>query len=184
MNEIMRQAEEKMSKTGELFRKEMLTLRAGRAHPSVLDKVTVDYFGTPTPVNQLATINVPEPRLLTILPWDRGVITAIEKAIMKADLGLTPSSDGTIIRLNIPALTQDRRRDLVKNLHKRSEEEKVTIRNLRRAAVDGLKAGEKDGRLSEDECHRAQDEVQKLTDKHIREIETLTAAKEKEILEV
>lgn len=184
MNEVMRQTEEKMNKTGELFRKEMLTLRAGRAHPSVLDKVTVDYYGTPTPITQLATVNVPEPRLLTILPWDRGITAAIEKAILKSDLGLTPNSDGTVIRLNFPALTQDRRRDLVKGLHKRSEEEKVSIRNLRRAAVDSLKAGEKDGRLSEDECRRGQDEVQKMTDRHIREIETITAAKEKEIMEV
>ena len=176
--------EEKMKKAIEVLRREYGTLRAGRATPSLLDKITVDYYGSPTPVNQVANISVPEPRTIIIQPWEKNMISPIEKAIMKSDLGLTPNSDGVVIRLSIPQLTQQRRLELVKVVHKKAEEARVAIRNLRRDANDGIKKVEKDKTISEDEAKKAQDDMQKMTDKYIKEVDTIMNAKEKEIMEV
>ena len=176
--------EDKMKKAIEVLRREYGTLRAGRATPSLLDKITVDYYGSPTPVNQVANISVPEPRTIIIQPWEKNMISPIEKAIMKSDLGLTPNSDGVVIRLSIPQLTQQRRLELVKVVHKKAEEARVAIRNLRRDANDGFKKVEKDKTISEDEAKKAQDDMQKMTDKYIKEVDTIMNAKEKEIMEV
>lgn len=184
VNDVYKDCEEHMRKSLDVFRRELAGVRAGRATPSLLDRVTVDYYGTPTPVNQLATITVPEPRLLMIQPWDRSVLTAIEKAITKSDLGLTPSSDGNMIRLALPQLTEQRRQELVKQVRKKAEEERVAIRNIRREANDLIKELEKSRDVSEDDSRRAQEAIQKLTDKYIAEIEAALQAKEREITEV
>jgi ribosome recycling factor len=173
-----------MQKSVEVVNKEFASLRAGRATPALLDKIMVQYYGTPTPVNQLANINIPEARLLVIQPWDKNALPEIEKAILKSDLGITPASDGNVIRLAVPQLTKERRADLVKVIKKKAEEGRVAVRNLRRDANDGLKSQQKSGEISEDELRRLQDEVQKLTDKYIKEIDALFAAKEKEILTI
>jgi ribosome recycling factor len=182
--QVLKEAEERMRKSVDAFRQELAGMKAGRATPSMLDKIRVDYWGTPTPINQVATIEVPESRSLVIKPWDRNMLKAIEKAILTSDLGLTPANDGVVIRLNLPPLTEDRRKELVKQLHKRTEEERVVIRNIRRDANDAIKKLEKEKAISEDESKRAQDEVQKLTDKMIKEVDQILAAKEKEIMEV
>ncbi len=184
VREILDETRQKMGKTVELFRREVATTRAGRASPSLLDKVVVDYYGVPTPVNQMATIQAPEPRLLVIQPWDRTQLGAIERAILRSELGITPVSDGTVIRLVIPQLTEERRLELVRQLRRKAEEERVAIRNLRREANDWLKELEREGELSEDDCRRAMDEVQKLTDRHVADIDAILAAKEQEIMEV
>lgn len=184
VKEILRVIEEKMKKTVELFRKELAGVRAGRATPALLEKITVDYYGVATPVNQLANISVPEPRLLVIQPWDRSTVPLIEKAILKSDLGVTPVSDGAILRLTIPQLTRERRQELVKAIRKKGEEERVAIRNLRRDANLEVKEREKNKQLSEDESRRAQEEIQKLTDRYIKEIDAALQVKEKEIMEV
>ncbi len=184
IKDILTTHEEKMKKALESLRKEYGTLRAGRATPSLLDKITVDYYGTPTPVNQVANISVPEPRTIIIQPWERNMIAPIEKAILKSDLGLTPNSDGVAIRLAIPQLTQQRRTELVKVVHKKAEEIKVAIRNLRRDANDNVKKMEKDKTVSEDESKKGQEDIQKLTDKYIKDADVIMTAKEKEIMEV
>jgi len=180
----LQQLEEKMKKTVDLLVKEFSTLRAGRATPALLEKIFVDYYGTPTPVNQVATISVPEPRLLVIQPWDKSLVPLIEKAILKSDLGITPNSDGNIIRLAIPPLTHEKRKDLVKVIHKKAEETRVAIRNLRRDGNEQVKSEEKNGKISEDEVKRALDEIQKTTDKYIKKIDQIAEAKEKEIMEL
>jgi ribosome recycling factor len=176
--------ETNMNRTVEIVKKEFAQLRAGRATPVLLDKIQVNYYGTPTPVNQLANISVPEARLLVIQPWDKASVPEIEKAIMKSDLGITPTSDGNVIRLAVPQLTEERRIDLVKTVKKKAEEGRVAVRNLRREANESLKAQQKSAEISEDDLRRQQDEVQKLTDKYIKEIDALAVAKEKEILTV
>ena len=181
---ILHDAEERMKKTTEVFRRDLATLRAGRAAPALLEKVLVDYYGTMTPVNQMANIHVPEPRLLVIQPWDKTMVGNVEKAILKSDLGLTPHVEGNIIRLVIPQLTEERRTELVRSIKKKAEEERVAIRNIRRDANEDIKELEKDGEYPEDDCHRTQDEVQKLTDKYIEVIDKSLQAKEKEIMEV
>jgi len=173
-----------MEKSIGALQKDLASLRAGRATPALLDKVLVDYYGVPTPINQMASVSVPEPRTLAIQPWDKGVIKDIEKAILKSDLGLTPVSDGTVIRLPIPAMTEERRRELVKTVRKKGEDCKVAIRNIRRETNDVLKEMEKAGEISEDELKRSQEEVQKITDKHIKQVDDVVTAKEKEIMEV
>lgn len=184
IKEIYVSHEERMQKALDALRKDLTTLRAGRATPALLDKITVDYYGTPTPVNQVANITVPEPRMITIQPWEKTMVGPIEKAIMKSDLGLTPNSDGAVIRLSIPQLTQQRRTELVKMIHKKAEESRVAIRNLRRDANEAAKKMEKDKLASTDEIKKAQEDVQKLTDKYIKEVDRIMAAKEKEIMEV
>lgn len=181
---VIKDADERMHKGVDALRREYAAVRAGRANPSVLEKVMVEYYGTPTPVNQLANISAPEARMLLIQPWDRSVLPAIEKAIMKSDLGLNPSSDGNVIRLMIPQLTSERRTELVKTVKKKAEDARVAVRNVRRDVNDQLKKLEKDHEASEDEVKRAQEEVQKMTDKVIKEIERVMETKENEIMEV
>jgi ribosome recycling factor len=176
-------AAERMEKAVGALRRELASLRAGRASVSLLDRVQVEYYGAMTPVNQLANISTPDARTLIIQPWDKSSIGAIEKAILKSDLGLTPSNDGTVIRITIPALTEERRNDLVKMTKKYGEEAKVAVRNIRRDANDDIKKLEK-GTISEDESRGHQEEIQKLTDKFTAEVDKVLAAKEKEILDV
>jgi ribosome recycling factor len=163
---------------------EFQTVRTGRASTGLLDRVTVEAYGTRTPLNQLATINAPEPRLLTVQPYDRSIMASVEKAIMESDLGLTPNNDGQIIRLPVPQLTEERRKEMVRLVHKMAEEARVAVRNVRRDVLNELKRAEKDGDLSRDELSRDQDEVQKLTDAEVKAIDDLMARKEAEILEV
>ncbi|MEW6541030.1 MAG: ribosome recycling factor [Bacillota bacterium] len=185
MRELLESAELNMMKTIEVLDKEFASLRAGRATPALLDRIGVDYYGSPTPINQLATVSVPEARLLVIQPWDKSAIGEIERAILKSDLGITPSSDGNIIRLAVPQLTEERRRDLVKFLKKRGEEAKVAVRNIRRDVIERLKALQKEGGgVSEDDLRREQDEAQKLTDRYTKEVDRIVAAKEKEVMEI
>jgi ribosome recycling factor len=181
ISEVIKDAEERMHKGVDALRREYAAIRAGRANPSVLDKVMVDYYGTPTPINQMANISAPEPRMLVIQAWDKSVLPAIEKAIMKSDLGLNPSSDGTVIRLMIPQLTAERRVELVKKVKKEAEEARIAVRNVRRDVNDKLKKLEKDHLASEDEIKRAQEDVQKMTDKIIKEIEHVMETKESEL---
>jgi ribosome recycling factor len=182
--QIVKDAEEKMKKSIEVFRTDLAGMKAGRATPALLDKIRVDYYGTPSPIKQVAAVEVSDSRTLTIKPYERNMIKAIEKAIQQSDLGINPNNDGIVIRLQIPAMTEDRRKEMVKVVHKRTEEERVVIRNIRRDANDHLKKEEKAKTISEDESKRAQDEIQKLTDKLMKEVEQILASKEKEIMEV
>jgi len=184
IREIVQEAEEKMTKTVDVLKKDFASLRAGRATPALLDKIQVDYYGALTPVNQMANINVPEARLLVIQPWDKSTIPAIEKAILKSDLGLNPSNDGNVIRIGIPQLTEERRKELVKVVKKKAEEARVAIRNVRRDVNDMIKELEKEHEVSEDESKRALDDVQKITDKFIKKVDEVMNTKEKEIMEV
>jgi ribosome recycling factor len=172
-----------MQKSIDVLKHELSSIRTGRATPALLDRVVVDYFGSPTPVNALATISTPEPRLITIQPWDRQSLGAIEKAIQKSDLGLNPSNDGTMIRLAIPQLNDERRRDLVKQVQRRLEETRVAIRNLRRDALDTMRKEERDKAISEDDLKRGQERLQKVTDQFIAQVEEIGKSKEREILE-
>ncbi len=181
---VHKDTKEKMSKSVEALKKDLKRVRTGRASASLLDGIRVDYYGTPTPLAQMASVSVPESRMLTIQPWDVSAIKEIEKAIQKSDLGLTPSNDGKIIRINIPALTEQRRKELVKVVNKMCEEYRVALRNLRRDANEVLKGLKKDGKVSEDDVHKAQDKIQKLTDEHIRQVDDIYKEKEKEILEI
>lgn len=184
VKDILSSHEDRMKKCMEVLKHEYASLRAGRATPALLDKVMVDYYGTPTPVNQVAKVSVPEPRMIVIQPWEKTVLHDIEKAIMKSELGLTPNSDGTAIRLSIPQLTQERRAELGKSINKKAEESKVAIRNLRRDANDAMKKGEKAKEITEDEAKKGQEDMQKIVDKYIQLIDNVKAAKEKEIMEV
>jgi ribosome recycling factor len=184
VQQVINTAKEKMDKAVQAFTRELATIRAGRANPSLLEKVTVDYYGMPTPIIQLASISVPEARLLVIQPYDKSVIKDIEKAILSSDLGLTPSNDGSVIRITIPPLTEERRRELVKLVKKYSEDAKVAVRNIRRDANDELKKLEKNGEITEDELRGYTDDIQKLTDDHIAKIDAITKEKEKEVMEV
>ncbi|RKD24261.1 ribosome recycling factor [Ammoniphilus oxalaticus] len=181
---IIKDAEDRMSKSIDTLRRDLASLRAGRATPALLDKVQVDYYGTPTPVTQMANVSVPEPRMITIQPWDKTQLSEIERAIQKSDLGLTPSNDGNIIRLSIPALTEERRTDLVRLVKKEGEEAKVAVRNVRRDVNDSFKKLERDGELSEDDLKRTQEQVQKTTDSFISQVDQIVQDKEKEIMEV
>jgi ribosome recycling factor len=178
------QAKTRMEKAVEDFRKEMAGLRTGRAHVSLLDHIRVDYHGTPMPLNQLGTLAVPEPAMIVISPWDPGAVALIDKAIRTSDLGLNPSSDGKVVRVPIPSLTEDRRKDIVKQLHKVRENHLTAVRNIRRDAKEGVEKLEKEKKISEDERKRSVDEIEKLTHSETKKIEDLTAGKEKEILEV
>ncbi len=174
---------ERMGKSISALKSELKRIRTGRASLSLLDGVRADYYGTPTPLNQMASLSVPESRLITIQPWDISAIKEIEKAILKSDLGLTPSSDGKIIRITIPPLTEDRRKELVRLVNKTCEDYKVAVRNIRRDANDLLKGFKKDGDISEDEAFKAQEEIQRITDESIERIDVIQKEKEKEILE-
>ncbi|HEY8528846.1 MAG TPA: ribosome recycling factor [Paenibacillaceae bacterium] len=180
---IKKNAEERMDKTLQALRRDLATLRAGRASPALLEKVQAEYYGAMMPVNQLGSIHTPDPRTLVIQPWDKNALAAIERAILKSDLGLTPVNDGEVIRISIPPLTEERRMELVKSTRKLGEEAKVAIRNIRRDANDEIKKKEK-SEISEDESRRHQEDIQKLTDRFIAEIDKILAAKEKEITEL
>ena len=183
IEETYQETRDRMSKSIASFQHDLQRVRTGRASASLLDGIRVDYYGTPTPLNQMATVAIPESRLITIQPWDASVIKDIEKAIQKSDLGLTPSNDGKLIRIAIPQLTEQRRKELVKVVNKTSEDYKVAIRNIRRDANELLKGFKKDGDISEDDAFKAQDQVQKITDEYIRRVDEIAKAKEKEILE-
>ncbi|QQK81942.1 ribosome recycling factor [Salicibibacter cibi] len=174
----------RMEKTVDSLNRELATLRAGRANPAILDRVAVNYYGMETPLNQLAGITVPEGRLLVVSPFDKSAIADIEKAIQKADLGLTPNNDGQVIRITIPALTEERRKELGKLVRKYAEDARVSIRNIRRDINDQVKKQEKNGDIAEDESRRAQEEIQKITDEHIKTIDQAADEKEKDIMEV
>ncbi|WP_078380871.1 ribosome recycling factor [Sutcliffiella halmapala] len=182
--QVITQTKDRMDKAIQAYSRELASIRAGRASAALLDKVTVDYYGAPTPVNQLASINVPEARLLVVQPYDKSSLGDVEKAIIKADLGLNPSNDGTVIRISIPALTEERRKELVKVVKKSSEEAKVAIRNIRRDGNDDLKKLEKNGEITEDELRGYTEDIQKQTDSYIAKVDTVTKEKEKEIMEV
>ncbi|AJS59136.1 ribosome recycling factor [Paenibacillus sp. IHBB 10380] len=180
---VKKHTEDRMEKAILSLKRDLSSLRAGRATPAILDRIQVEYYGAPTPLNQLANITTPDSRTLMIQPWDKSSLSDIERAISKSDLGLTPSNDGSMIRLSIPVLTEERRGDLVKSTKKFGEEAKVAIRNIRRDANDEIKKMEKTD-ISEDESHRHQEDIQKLTDKFIGEVDKVLSAKEKEIMEV
>jgi ribosome recycling factor len=184
IEEVKQEAKDKMDKSISSLRAELKKIRTGRASLSLLDDIRVEYYGTMTPLNQLATLSVPESRLITIQPWDASSINSVEKAILKSNLGLTPSSDGKIIRIAIPPLTEERRKEIVKQVNKMCEDYRVAVRNVRREANDMLKQLKKDGDASEDEVFKAQEDIQKLTDDHIKEIDSIYKDKEKEILEL
>ena len=184
IKEILKKQEDRMQKSLDSLKKEFASQRAGRATPALLDKVMVDYYGTPTPVNQVAKVSVPEPRMIVIQPWEKTILHDIEKAIMKSDLGLNPNSDGTAIRLAIPQLTQERRQELVKTVNKKAEEAKVALRNIRRDGNDAVKKLEKSREVPEDEAKKGQESMQKLVDKYIKLVDAARTAKEKEVMEV
>jgi len=184
IDETLADADKRMAKAIEALHRELATVRTGRASPGLVEHLTVDYYGTPTPLKQLATIGVPEARLLTIQPWDKGSLSAIEKTIQKSDLGLNPNNDGSIIRLVIPQLTEERRRELVRVVHKKVEDGRVAIRNVRRDAHEMLRELQRDKEISEDEEYRAQEQLQKITDRFVGRADEIGKEKEEELLEV
>jgi ribosome recycling factor len=183
-DKILKNADSKMNKTIEALNKELSSIRTGRASPALVEHIKIDYHGVLTPLIQLASISVPEPKTIAIHPWDRSIINSIDKAILKSDLGLNPVNDGTNIRISLPALTEERRKDLIKAVHKRLEESRIAIRNLRRESIDELKTAEKNKEISQDQNIRASEQLQKLTDNHIESINRIGKDKETEILEV
>ncbi len=184
MKEINKEFDVKMGKTIEVVKSDFASVRAGRANAGVLDKITVDYYGAPTPLNQVAAISTPDPRVLQIQPWDASILKAIEKAIQVSDLGINPQNDGRVIRLTFPQLTEERRKELTKQVRKYGENGKVAIRNIRRDAMDKYKALEKKGELTEDDRKEHEKEIQDITDKRCKEIDELTAKKEAELMAV
>jgi len=184
MKETLKKAEERMGRRIDHLCTEYSEIRAGRANPNVLDKVKVDYYGTPTPVNQLAAVSVTEARTLTIQPWDVSMVKQIEKAIQKSDIGINPMNDGKVIRLQFPPLTEDRRKEIVKDVQKLAEETKVQIRNVRRDTIEKLKAMKKSGELTEDDLKLAEKKTQELTEKFTKKVDSVSADKQKEILEL
>jgi ribosome recycling factor len=184
INDVLKDAESRMKGAIHSLEENLNTIRTGRASPSLVEKLVVEYYGTPTPLYQMATINVPEAQLITIKPFDKSALRDIEKAIQASELGLNPNNDGTLIRLSLPALTQDRRKELVKGMHHKLEDAKVALRNIRRGAMDDLKDFEKEGMISEDEHDRGKDEVQKLTDKYTETVDSIGKRKEQEIMAI
>ena len=184
IKQVLDESKEKMEKTISATRSELAKIRTGRANLSLLDTVRVDYYGSMVPLKQVANMGIPEPRLITVQPWDKSQIGAIEKAIMQADIGITPNSDGHIIRLPIPPLTEERRKELVKLVHQLGEEGKVAIRNIRRDALERFKKAQKSGEISEDEEYNGGIDIQNLTDEHIKKIDEIVSSKEEEIMEI
>ncbi len=184
INELFKDTDHRMSMSVEHIRTEFAGLRSGRASSALVEGIKVDYYGNPTPLNQLANISVPEPRLIVVQPWDKNVVAEVEKSIMAADLGLNPVNEGGVLRIPIPALTEERRQDLVRHVHKLAEEGRVSIRNVRRDANEQIKKAEKDHELSEDNSKRAQENVQELTDKYINQIDELVKMKEEDIMTI
>ena len=176
--------EERMNKTISVYEEKLSEVRAGRANPAILNKVKIDYYGTPTPINQVAGVSVPEARLIVIQPWDVSVLKDIEKAILASDIGINPNNDGKVIRLAFPELTEERRKELVKDIKKMAEEAKVVVRNARRDGIDEAKKLQKDGEITEDELKQAESEIQKITDKNIEEIDNILNKKEQEVMSV
>ena len=183
MKEVYKEATSKMEKTLQVLRSDLASIRAGRANPHILDRIMVDYYGTPTPINQVGNISSPEPRLLVISPWEPNMIPAIEKEIMKSDIGITPNNDGKVIRLVFPELTEERRKELVKMINKYGEESKIAVRSIRRDANDTLKKMKKANEITEDEQRLGENEIQSITDNHIKQIDEIVKEKEKEIME-
>lgn len=184
IDDVLSEARKSMDKSVEALRHDLASMRTGRASTGLVEKLLVEYYGTPTQLQELALISVPEPQLISIRPYDPGAMKAIEKAIMQSDLGLNPNNDGKIIRLQIPSLTEQRRRDLSKGVSKRAEEARVSVRNARRSGLDDLKSFEKEKIISEDDLYFGRDEIQKLTDDYIKKVDDIAAAKEKELMEV
>lgn len=184
LDTLQKDLTDKMEKGLKVFQDELTKIRTGRASASMLETVRVDYYGTPTPISQMASINVPEPRLIVVQPWDQGALALIEKAIQKSDLGVVPQNDGKAIKLPIPALTEDRRKDFVKQVNKLAEECRVAVRNIRRTGMDEIKKAEKDKKVAEDESKGLQDKVQAMTDSYIKKIDQIAEKKSKELLEV
>lgn len=184
IDDVFASAEDRMKKTLHAEERELSTIRTGRARPALIENLQVEYYGSPTPLSQVASIKVPDARLLVIEPWDRGVLGGIEKAILKSDIGLTPNNDGAVIRLSFPQLTQERRQELVKVVHKKVEDGKVALRNIRRDAHEELRAMEKRKEISEDEEKRATDQLQKLVDRYVQQMEQVGKAKESELMEI
>ena len=184
LQDVINTAKEKMKKSCEVYERDMMSLRAGRANPQLLDRIMVDYYGTPTPINQIGNISSPEPRLLVIAPWEAKMIPQVEKAIQKSDLGLNPSNDGKLIRLVFPELNEERRKDLTKVASKGAEDTKVAIRSIRRDAIEQIKKLKKNSEITEDDQRDAEEDMQKLTDKAVKEVDEIFAKKEKEIMEV
>ena len=176
--------EEKMIKSISVFEENLSEIRAGRANPAILNKIMIDYYGTPTPINQVAGISVPEARMIVIQPWDASVLKEIEKEILKSDIGINPNNDGKVIRLNFPELNEERRKEIVKDIRKMAEEAKVAIRSIRRDAIDEAKAMQKNSEISEDDLKVAEDKIQKLTDKYVEEIDKILDKKEKEVMSI
>ena len=184
MNELIKITEEKMNKSIDALEREYKSIRAGRANAAVLDRVNVDYYGVPTPVQQMAAVSVPEPRTLLITPWDKTTLKDIEKAILTSEIGINPQNDGTCIRLNFPPLTEERRKDIVKDIRKKGEDAKVAVRNQRRDALDKLKSLKKSNAITEDDESNGEKKIQNLTDKFCKEVEEIQGVKEKEIMEI
>ena len=176
--------EEKMNKTISVFEENLSEIRAGRANPAILNKITVDYYGVPTPINQVAGISVPEARMILIQPWDMNLLKEIEKEILKSDIGINPNNDGKVIRLNFPELNQERRKEIVKDIRKLAEEAKVAIRSIRRDAMDEAKEMQKKSEITEDDLKNEENEIQKLTDKKVEEIDSMLASKEREVMSI
>ena len=176
--------EEKMEKTINVFSENLAEVRAGRANPAILNRIKIDYYGTPTPINQVAGISVPEARLIVIQPWDASILKEIERAILTGDIGINPNNDGKVIRLAFPELNEERRKELVKDIRKTAEEAKVSIRSIRREGIDEFKKKQKDSEITEDDLHIAEEQIQKITDKKIEEIDSILANKEKEIMSI
>ena len=175
---------EKMEKTISVFSEKLSEVRAGRANPAILNKVKIDYYGTPTPINQVAGISVPEARLIVIQPWDGSILKEIEKEILKSDIGINPNNDGKVIRLSFPELTEERRKEIVKDIRKMAEEAKVAVRSIRRDAIDEAKKAQKDSEISEDELKSAEDNIQQLTDKYVAKVDEILGSKEKEVMSI
>ncbi|MEE1043088.1 MAG: ribosome recycling factor [Clostridia bacterium] len=184
MRQELKPFEEKMNKAITFYSNDINTIRAGRANPAILDKVQVEYYGVPSPLNQVGTVSVPEPTMIVIQPWDATLLPEIEKAINKADIGIAPQNDGKVIRLNFPPLTEERRKELAKGLSKKIEDAKVNVRGVRRDAMDFFKKAQKNSEITEDDLKNIEDEIQKLTDSKVKEIDTIGAAKEKEIMSI
>ncbi len=184
METVFAKTEERMGKAIDSLNHDYAAIRAGRANPGVLDKVEIDYYGVPTPINQVAAVSISEARVLVIQPWDKNMIQPIEKAIQASDIGINPMNDGNVIRLTFPALTEDRRREIAKEISKRSEEAKVAIRNIRRDGMDTIKKLKKDNEITEEDQKNGEEKLQKITDKKIKEIEEIAAAKENEVMSV
>lgn len=184
LDDVLNTAEHKMQRAIEVLSTDLGSVRTGRATPALLDRVQVDYYGSPTAVNAVANVSAPEPRMIVIQPWDRSMLAVIEKAILKSDLGINPTNDGIVIRLVLPQLTEDRRKDLVKQVHHRAEEARVAVRNCRRDAMEQLKKADKDGEVSKEEARRAEEKLQKLTDQFVHRVDDVSKKKEAEVMEV